>query len=211
MIIQSGKLYENRTWRYLYPSLKFWGPDLESRLNGFYKLAVGIGDANKEIEEQAIFILIDVNVTLQGVHSGIYREQFVNFLNWVKFQPFYIEDYVFDSNMEKPKHMVVVKMPPIFTQAFDQFKEGKYSTMYLKKHINEYFAINTNDGKESTRVRNERVSRTRGVLNQTEERRKEFVDIVNRDFNTNISVQDYKDAELDYPINLEEEIFNFLY
>ena len=40
--------------------------------------------------------------------------------------------------------------------------------------------------------------------------KKEFVEILNKDFNTNLKVEELKDeAELDYLPLLEEEVFNF--
>ena len=52
MQIQSGKLYENRTWKYLYPCLKVYGSTLKTYLNIFFKLAVGLGDHNIDIDEK---------------------------------------------------------------------------------------------------------------------------------------------------------------
>ena len=56
MQIQSGKLYENRTWKYLYPCLKCYGPELMDFLSSFFKLGVGIGDFNIPTEGNSIFI-----------------------------------------------------------------------------------------------------------------------------------------------------------
>ena len=48
------------------------------------------------------------------------------------------------------------------------------------------------------------------VLKKDISYKKEFVEILNKDFNTNLKVEELKDdAELDYLPLLEEEVFNF--
>ena len=52
MNIQSGKLYENRTWKYLYPCLNEHGDVLKKYLDSFFKLGVGVADFNNFSEEK---------------------------------------------------------------------------------------------------------------------------------------------------------------
>ena len=92
MQIQSGKLYENRTWKYLYPCLKHYGLELMNYLTSFFKLAIGVADSNVTVEGNCIFILVDTNLTLSNnVETAKYKANFSKFLDWVKYQYFYVK------------------------------------------------------------------------------------------------------------------------
>ena len=56
---------------------------------------------------------------------------------------------------------------------------------------------------------NEKISITRKILQKDSSYLKNFVEIVNKDFETNVTEKDFKDAELDYPPKLSEEMFNY--
>ena len=211
MQIQSGKLYENRTWRYLYPCLKNYGMHLINYLSSFIKLGIGIGDNNVKTERNSIFILIQTDpIGASDTDRQNYKRNFSKFLDWLRYQPFYVKDYVYEDLDSAVKHMVVLKIPPKHNIAYDKFVKGKYSEMYSKEEINAYFNImNNDDNNPVISKRNERVSLSRKILTRDSKHLPVFVETVNKDFGTDIVVEDFKDAELDYPIKLQEEIFSY--
>ena len=137
MEIEIGKLYINRTVKYLVPGLSFYGPTLKTKLNLVFKLAFGIHDTlldGSHLEGQKnIFILVDKLVR---------PDLFQNFMDWVKHQEYYVTDYTYDAIMESHsrKHMVVLAYPPSMGDSYDKFLLGKYSKMYTKKEILTYFS-----------------------------------------------------------------------
>jgi hypothetical protein len=211
MQIQSGKLYENRTWKYLYPCLKAYGPELNSYLASFFKVGVGIGDFNIDTPSDCncIFILIDTNIPLGSERDiSLYKLKFAKFLDWLKYQYFYVKDYMYEDT--SGKHMIVLKIPLKHEIAYVKFIQGEYFNMYLQKDLNEYFKYVTLDNKEIEKKRNEKIKNARNVLTKSKEYVPTFVEIVKEEFRTpKLSVQDLEHIELDFPPKLEEEIFNY--
>lgn len=211
MQIQSGKLYENRTWKYLYPCLKHYGPELINYLTSFFKLAVGVADSNVSVQGNCIFILIDTNLILSNsVETTKYKANFSKFLDWVKYQYFYVKDYVYEGLDSGEKHMIVLKLPYKHDLAYMSFIKGKYSEMYDDKSINEYFGfVQIQTNKDAEKKVNDKLQITRKVLRKDSSLLKPFVDMVNKDFDTNVGEEHFKHAELDYPPKLSEEVFNY--
>ena len=212
MQIQSGKLYHNKTWSYLYPCLKSYGEELRKHLNNFIKLGVGIGDSNTKVlsEHNAIFILFDVEPILaNSIEKENYKQNFDKFLDWISYQPYYVTDYIFEERRGKGKHMVVLRIPPKHDTTYLNFVRGIYSEMYTKKEIDEYFQYVTLDDKDMEAKRNEKITKCRQVLMKSPLLLPKFVKEVNLLFNTGIVEEDYKEAELDFPPTLFEEIFNY--
>src|SRR6187402_2593397 len=140
MQIQSGKLYKNRTWKYIYPCLKYYGPELNKHLGTFFKLGVGINDYNMDIkgERNHIFILVDTNLPFSSEDQiKEYKLKFSKFLDWLTYQHYYVADYVYEDFTGK--HMIVLQLPYKHDASFLSFVQGKYSDMYGTKEINDYF------------------------------------------------------------------------
>lgn len=210
MQIQKGKLYENRTWKYLYPSLKHYGAELTLYLATFFKVAVGINDCNLNIQGNNMFILIDTNIVLSTLEAQAYKIRFTKFLEWLQNQSFYITDYVY-NNIDENLHMIVLKIPEHHNNSYYDFIRGSYSSMYDRKELAQYFNIVDNvNNQEAITIRNLKVKNTRNILLKDKDLLTEFVDKVNKDYGTNASTEDFKDAELDYPVVLEEEVFNYI-
>lgn len=212
MYIQNGKLYENRTWRYLYPSLKVYGATLMNHLASFIKLAVGIGDAYVETTEPCIFILIDTNrVFPTEAELMAYKLKFAKFINWIRYQYFYVTDYIYDGlDSGGEKHMVVLKLPHKFDMSYFHFVNGEYSKMYTPKEVNEYFKlINMPQNLAVQNKVNERIKTTRAILKKESSYIPTFAKKVNEMFGTDNPESDFIDAELDFPPNFDEEVFNY--
>lgn len=211
MEIHSGKLFKNKTWRYLYPTLKYYGPDLDNYITSFIKLSIGIGDINVAFEEDNLFILFDVELkNHMQINLQKYREKFQQFLHFVKIQHYYTSDYVYKYDKFSTGHIVVLKIPYIFKNAMYNFIKGKYSLMYSEEQIKKYFGFRKFDNKTLEREVNKIIKSTRDVFLKDEKRKKAFIKRVNFDFDTNIKEEMFNDNfELDYPPRFSEEIFNY--
>lgn len=195
MEIQNNKLYENKTWQYLLPCLKHYGSTFVGYLNSIFKVAVGIKDNNFEVDDRVIYLLIDTTIS---------KNSFLEFLEWVRVRDYYISDYLYDNTENKEKHMVVVKIPEIHYETYDNFLKGNYSKMYTTEQKNLYFYL-APDNKNKSLVN--RVQNILVVLNRDKEYQNLFLNKLNEEFGTSLRVEDIKDFELDYPPKLKEETF----
>lgn len=212
MQIQSGKLYENKTWKYLFPCLKYYGTELTVQLNSFLKIAVGVADINMpEIPAFCLFILIDTSVSHKNsAEQELYKKNFDKFLNWLQYQKYFIQDYVFENKQGSNKHMIVLKIPEKFDTAYINFTKGKYGSMYSFHEIRSLlFKFVSLPNKDMEAKVNERMTNIRGILTRNPEYLPEFIETVNKDFGTQITRFKIDDYELDYPPKLQQEIFNF--
>lgn len=194
MQIEIGKLYANRTVKYLVPALNHYGPTLKTKLNLVFKLAFGIHDSllvGTHLEGQKnIFIVVD-----KLVRPDLYQ----NFMNWLKHQEYYITDYAYDSILEhnSRKQMIVIAFPPELGDAYDKFLLGRYSLMYTKNEVNTFFG-------------DENKAAARHVLFKTMFAKNQFKLLVKETFGTQLEEQDFLIGswEYDLPPNEEEEFFN---
>ena len=194
MEIEIGKLYINRTVKYLVPGLGFYGPTLKTKLNLVFKLAFGVHDTLLEgshLEGQKnIFILVDKLVR---------PELFQNFMDWVKHQEYYVTDYAYDAIMEahSRKHMIVLAYPSSMGDTYDKFLRGKYSKMYTKKEVTDYFL-------------EESKTEARQVFYKTVHAKDRFISLIKKTFGTQLEPQDFLKGswEFDLPPSKEEEFFN---
>ena len=208
MQIQSGKLYENKTWKYLYPCLKCYGSTLMGYLHSFYKLGVGVKDDNVEIEGNCIYILIDTKVHLEGTPVDSYRQNLSKFLDWIRYQSFYVIDYIYEGLDTGEKHLLVLKLPEQYNKTYSRFLRGKYSEMYTKDEIAKYFGFVNLNNKDLEKKINEKLQVVRAILNKNTNHLPKFLEELNNEFGTNLSLEDVRNHELDFPPIQEEEIFN---
>lgn len=184
--VSKRPILANKTRKYLLPCLKEYGRDFTSRLESVFKVAVGIGDvivSNRGIKhEKHIFILVS---------SSIARDFFIDFLDWIREQDMYEDDYTFGNIQTSELHMIIIKLPIKFYDAFETFKLGSYSKMYSEKDIEELFNKKPQFKKVIVKSKDYKIS---------------FVKELNSIFNTNITPEEY-DGELDLPPD-KNEIFN---
>lgn len=191
MHIEIGKYYVNKTWRFLLPCLRGHGDIFVSKFNPVFKLAVGIHDTlldnSKKAEGRSIYILCDKFAD---------RIAFDEFLEWVKYQDAYIADYCPDSEILKSrKHVIIIKIPEVYNDAYDHFLQGNYSLMYLEQEIKLLFSNSTRQKEHDILSRNPKII-------------DDFVKEVNNEFKTNVKSHDFKNSELELPLKKTEEIFN---
>ena len=182
-------VYQNKTYRYLVPLMSSLGADFVNKYNSIYKHAIGIGDILYDDQddlrkvEQQMFLLIKTNVA---------TKYFMEFLEWIKEQDYYRDDYIFDDIQKSDLHMIVIKMPVIIGNGFEEFKRGMYSKMYPASYLDRFFK----DFKIPMQV-----------LKQDHDYKVEFVKEINDTYETDITPDEYE-GELDYKPKDEEEYFN---
>jgi len=191
MEIKIGQTVENKTIKYLLPSLKYLGNDFKAKFNLIHPLAFGVHDVlldGTHFEGQKlIYILIDKLVKPNSFNS---------FLSWIKLQPFYALDYAFDNMQTGRMHMVAISYPEKLADAYDKFIQGKYSKMYSKEEVNLFFTENR--------------EAARNIINKTDDTGRVHVNNLNHMYNSNITLKDllHEGGEHDFPPQKHKEVFN---
>lgn len=177
---------KNKTLKYLTPCLRKYGDEFARHYNLVFKVAIGLGDMmiidEEKRYEQHLFILIDTRIK---------PKNFVTFLDWIREEYYYQDDYVYDDIKKSPLHMVIVKIPEEYTQSFEKFTSGKYSEMYAIEDIDTLFS---------------KHPEAKLVLTKDQSYKVRFVRRLNRLYSTTLKPEDYS-GELDLPPTKEEEYF----
>lgn len=178
----------SRTTKYLVPCLKEYGPEFTGMLQAVYKIAAGIGDAvliNRDIKhEKHVFILLD---SAKPMHI-----HFNKFIEWIKEQEYFVDDYVYGDIQKSSFHMVILKFPEKYYDSFQTFKLGGYSEMYKREDIEKFF---------------ENHPTTKDVLIKDHNYRIKFTAKLNRLFGAQVTPEEYE-GELDFKPTEIGEIFN---
>lgn len=220
MEIKYGKLYLNRTWKYLYPALRVYEPTLIAYLNSLVKVAVGIYDDNfveseEDIDEPKIFVLIQTKLKKENSFKARrYAANVAEFFTYIRRQPCYVDDYLYEITEESTLHMVVIKYPENFKEVFRAFKAGEYHKMYGRDVVKQFFplaSLNEVYNKSAFNISKSLANNfeIHGVLTKDESFKKQFSSLVAKDFGVPEHTVQIEDSELDYPPDLTEEIFNF--
>ena len=187
MVIQVGNIVLNNTKRFLSPCLRKYGNEFIERLNSVFKIGMGIGDIilieNGVLYEQHIFILID---TKQAVNH------FKVFIDWIKNQDMYEDDYVYDNINSGQYHMVVIKLPIDCYGPLEKLKHSQFSKMFTKEEVDEYFKDKPAE---------------KAILIKDNQYKIEYTDKLNKMFGTRIHHTELE-GELEFPIEKGKEIFN---
>lgn len=188
MEIETGRIFVNKTWKYLLPATRAYGDVFRDKLGNVWKLVVGIGDAYYDTKgKRCLFILID---------RKYYPNRVQNTLNWLKNQPFYVDDYAFDDLLRGRQHMLVIEFPEQYQASYDYFLKGNYSYMYTPKDIERFFG-------------NQHIKDAYYVLTRDDKAYQSFMDKLRLSFSTEVTKKDLIGAELDFPPEPEKEIFNY--
>lgn len=187
MNIKIGEIYVNKTWRFLLPCLKGHGDNFVRKFNPVFKLGMGISDHYLKdtdyCKEKNVFIMID-----KAYHEKLSED----FITWLSYQPYYKHDYSIGSR----KHMIIISIPSIFENAYEQFLLGNYSKMYTLEEIALLFS--TKDRKTEYDII------TKNILIE-----EDFIKRVNTEFGTSVSSFNEPIKEYEFPLNMEEEVFNY--
>lgn len=188
MKLEIGKLYVNKTYKYLYPVIKSFGETFLVKHSSLWKLATGIYDDSfngKDEDKRLIFVLYDKK------HKP---KLFQNVLQYFKYQDYYYNDYAYDDIVNGRMHMVVFKIPEKFYDAYDYFKKSQYSMMYSEEEISLLFKA---------------VEKGLDVMHRTNEAFDRMIAITKNSFNVDITKKDLIGNELDFPLENVKEIFNY--
>lgn len=135
----------SKTTKYLVPCLKEYGKQFTTMLTNVYKVAAGLGDAiviNRDIiHEKHVYLLLD---------SIPAPKHFIKFLDWIREQDMFVDDYVYGDIQKSSFHMVVLKFPEKYYNSFKTFKIGDYSKMYELGDVEKFF--NHEDHKQAKLV-----------------------------------------------------------
>lgn len=180
--------YPNKSHKYLFPALGVLGAEFVYQFNSVYKLAVGIGDilyTNGESSslEQNLFVLL---------RTTIAPNHFKGFLDWIKEQDYYRDDYVFDNLQKSDLHMVVINLPGAVQSPYAAFLEGKYSQVFPTEWVEKFFKGFPDAYK---------------VMIQDHEYKVKFVDKLNDEYLTNFSADEWEGDADKRPVH-SEEVFN---
>lgn len=182
-------IHPNRTRKYLLPCLREYGDVFTNKLNNVFKVAVGLGDmviSNRYYKEPERHIFILIN-------SKIAPDHFKDFIEYIRDQEFYQDDYAYGNLQKTNLHMVVIQFPKKHWDSFDTFKTGQYSKMFNEETIKAMFQ---NKSDETPRV-----------LIKDHNYNIIFTRRLNRLFGSSLKAGEY-DGELDLPPNNVEETFN---
>lgn len=188
MKIQIGKLFINKTSRYLVPCLAEYGKEYSAIINSLFKVGIGIGDVilkNKNIiYEKHIFILVDVKNTVN----------FKSILDYLRHHESYENDYAFDHVDKGCLHMIIVKIPQQCEKALNEFINSNYSKMYSVEEIQNYFSDKPN---------------IKCILVKDNKYKINFAKQINEKYKTNITEIDIDEEnwEFEFPLNKLEEFF----
>ena len=191
MQIEIGKLYQNRTLKYLVPALNYYGETLKTKLNLVFKLAFGVHDTlidGTHLEGQKnIYILIDKEVR---------PDLYLNFMGWIKNQEYYVTDYVFDELHNGRKQLLVLAFPPALSDAYDKFLKGQYSYMYSRQELSQYFNLKPEPLQ---------------ILQRTFLGKTIFKSLIKETFDVTLEEVDFRNERFEYdiPPSNEEEFFNY--
>jgi len=130
------KPLNNKTLRFLVPVLVYYGKSLIYYINNLNRVAFGIKHKNiDKYDENRILILFHIRYKTKLLQE---------FLNWIKSKSFYLNDYPFGNINTSVFHMVVIKFPEKFDNAYNRFLKGEYSKMYSPQELVNYFKNNPN-------------------------------------------------------------------
>lgn len=190
--VKISQIYINKTWKYLVPATKIYGDLFKVRMENLYKLAAGYGDeCYPRKVGKSIFLVVD---------KLYIPDKYNHTMTWLRNQDYYITDYPFDNIETGRMQMIVLKFPDEFSEAFDDFLKGRYSRMYTEKEIEKFYRVGDN-------------TRTGviDILTRTSTAKREFLPKLKASFGDNINVtdEDLKFAEYDFPPQPQLEIFNY--
>jgi hypothetical protein len=188
MEIEAGKIFVNKTWKYLLPVTRHYGPTFRAKFGNVWKLVVGIGDAFYDTKgKRCLFILID---------RKWYPEKVKNTLDWVKNQSYYVDDYPFDDIAKGRQHMIVIEFPEKYINSYHNFLKGEYSKMFNDRDVDRFF-------------KDQIIKDAYYVLTRTTKAYDKFIKNVKLSFESEVTHNDLRESELDFPPEPEKEIFNY--
>lgn len=204
-MLRNDTLYENKTFKYLFPCLIDYDRVFINKLNELVLAGVFIADMNYYTLNSCLYLVINTKPFQENFYLTNYRKKVQDFLCWVKLQYFYETDYLYQMDF----HVVVIKLFIELSSAIDSFMSGEYSKMFTIEQVSKYFKTVTLKNKTLEEERNKEIREARSVLTKDPTYLKEYVQKINKEYETNVSPKYFYNVELDTPPDLSKEILNY--
>lgn len=187
MEIKIGDFYLNKTRRFLFPTLRYYGSDFTHRFNHIFKLAVGVYDytLGDKMSGRNLFLMID---------NKVREKMFEDFMVWITFQEYYVYSYNPEASLDSRRTMLILKVPETFKETYDYFLKSEYSLMYTEKYIDILFPLDISPNENK-------------ILKQHPEMYNKFNDDLLKEFGVKINAKYFRELEL--PLKCDEECFNY--
>lgn len=187
-----GKIFVNRTYKYLSPSMKLHGEEFVVRMRLLYGLAVAIQDygfntsPESKVFKNEIYYVIDTNGEFAfNKYNNIEKSKidFFRVLSWLREQEFYVRDYPLDSGKSGNQHIIVLKLP---LNVIENFVHGNYTSLYDSATIEKIIP------KTIKVLRTEEINPVYAVLTKNESYLTTYLKQLNGDYNTHLCEEDIK-------------------
>lgn len=200
---KSREMYINHTFLYMQPLLfNFYGSKFVEKYNSISKLFLGTKDESfiecKKIPYLCLLFYTDRRLS-----------EVSDFFDWIREQDFYITDYFYGHISSTNKHVVILEVPEHFRLTYQRFIQGMYSKIYTEEKLK----ILKEHSKSSSGFW---IRPIIDIVEKTENSKKQFLRLVNREFNTNISNFESENFECDFPplkyhqhLNYKENDFTY--
>lgn len=191
MNIKIGQLYVNKTWRFLIPCLEGYGKVFEDNFNTVFKLAVAIHDSYLDgasiTNGRNLYIMLDKKCR---------PKEYLKFMEYIKYQDCFKGEYCPDGDiLTSRKNVIILEVPKIYNNAYDNFLKGKYSEMYSEEKVDLFF--NTTNRQEDFKILTKHQD---AIIN--------FKSKIDNLFKVDSDINEIKKGELELPLSKTEEIFN---
>ena len=208
--IVPGKMFTNRTYKYLSPSMKLYGEEFVTKIKLLKGVCCGIQDFGFNLDKDSrvfdnnIYYVFDINGEfIFGKYSAIEksRKDFFHIISWLREQPYYVQDYPLDSGRNESKHVIVLQLP---LPLLDNFLKGNYTNLYSKDIIDKII------NKTIKVLKTEEINPVYAVLTKSPEYQEEYLRQLNSDFNTTLTLKDIgHHDQYDIPPLLKNEIIRW--
>lgn len=178
---------DSKTWRFLLPCLKEYGPDFTLRINSLFKVSAYIKDVCQIKEESpVIYLACSYKADVTKFHKVC---------DWLEGHESFVRKYPLSARNYDSLYMLVFRVPNKYEKAYHKFLEGKYSEMYSKAEIDKLFKSNFH-------------YKERLVFNRDPKALNHLVQEIKKEFNSSIKIEDLDlDVEMSLPLKNSEEIF----
>lgn len=205
-----GKIFINRSYKYLSPCMKLYGEEFITKMRLLCGLAIAIQDfgynttPESRIFENNIYYVIDTNGEYTfGKHINVEKSKidFFMVISWLRQQDFYVRDYPLDSGKSGSQHIIVLKLP---LDLIGKFINGDYANLY-DKHTLDLIVPKT-----VKVIRTEELNPVYAVLSKDDSYLPTYLKQLNDEYNTRLTVDDIKHhTQFDIPPLPKNEIIRW--
>lgn len=203
-----NRIFQNKSYKYLFPLVRNYGLNFITRFNNVMKLGVFIKDmnySNPRVKSHCLYFVIkspDENNVIKRYEFEL--NAFNDFVEFVKYQQYYVTHYPIDIN----KYVFVLKVNSELNQAIDEFIGGRFSKMFTKEDVINYYPLIKGDSQNAIDY-NEKIIEKRMILLHDNAYAQTYLDKVNENFETKLTLEDIVNWEFDEKPNMQNEVLNY--